>query len=95
MASVLRIAIVEPNDSNREAVKAVLLGLETVWLEAECSRYDFFGDVVEQTKPEICLIGMDSDPARATALISEVLLKGRQTALLVSSRSTDGRLILE
>lgn len=95
MASVLRIAIVEPNDSNREAVKAVLLGLETVWLEAECSRYDFFGDVVEQTKPEICLIGMDSDPARATALISEVLLKCPQTAVLVSSRSTDGRLILE
>ena len=24
----------------------MLLGLDTVWLEAECSRYEFFADVV-------------------------------------------------
>lgn len=95
MANVLRIAVVEPDDSNRENLKAVLLGLETVWLEAECSRYEFFVDVVEQTKPEISLIGMDADPQRATALISQVLAKCPDTTVLVSSRSTDGRLILE
>ncbi|MCA9234247.1 MAG: MinD/ParA family protein [Planctomycetales bacterium] len=95
MANVLRIAVVEPDDSNRENLKAVLLGLETVWLEAECSRYEFFVDVVEQTKPEISLIGMDADPAQATRLIGDVLAKCPDTTVLVSSRSTDGRLILE
>lgn len=95
MSSVLRIAVVEPNDSKREALKGVLLALETVWLEAECSRYEFFVDVVEQTKPEICLIGMDADPSRATALIHEVLVKCPQTSVLVCSSSTDGRLILD
>ncbi|MAT69291.1 MAG: pilus assembly protein CpaE [Planctomycetaceae bacterium] len=95
MANVLRIAVVEPDDSNRENLKAVLLGLETVWLEAECSRYEFFVDVVEQTKPEISLIGMDADPAQAVSLISQVLAKCPETTVLVSSHSTDGRLILE
>ena len=95
MANVLRIAIVDPNDATRESLKTALLGLETVWLEAECSRYAFFVDVVEQTKPDIGFIAMDSDPQRAVKLISETLQKAPGCSLLVSSRSTDGRLILE
>lgn len=95
MANVLRIAIVDPNDATRENLKSVLLGLETVWLEAECSRYAFFVDVVEQTKPDIGFIAMDSDPQRAVKLIQETLAKSPNCSILVSSTSTDGRLILE
>src|SRR6188474_154081 len=95
MPHVLRIAIVDPNDASRENLKSVLLGLETVWLEAECSRYAFFVDVVEQTKPDIAFISMDSDPQRAVKLVSETLQKAPGCAVLVSSSSTDGRLILE
>lgn len=95
MANVLRIAIVDPNDATRENLKSVLLGLETVWLEAECSRYAFFVDVVEQTKPDIGFIAMDSEPQRAVKLIQETLAKNPACSILVSSTSTDGRLILE
>jgi pilus assembly protein CpaE len=95
MANVLRIAIVDPNDSTRENLKAALLGLDTVWLEAECSRYEFFADVVEQTNPDIGLVAMDSDTARATQLVAEISAQSPNCTLLVSSGSTDGRLILE
>lgn len=95
MPNVLRIAVVDPNDSTRERLKTVLLGMDTVWLEAECSRYAFFVDVVEQTKPDIGFISMDSDPPRAIKLISETLQKAPGCSILVSSSSTDGRLILE
>ncbi|HMP05642.1 MAG TPA: AAA family ATPase [Lacipirellulaceae bacterium] len=95
MANVLRIAVVDPNDATRERLKATLLGLDTVWLEAECSRYAFFVDVVEQTKPDIGLIALDSDPPRAIKLISETLQRAPQCSILVTSSSTDGRLILE
>jgi pilus assembly protein CpaE len=95
MPHVLRIAIVDPNDATRERLKTVLLGLETVWLEAECSRYAFFVDVVEQTKPDIAFIAMDSDPQRSIKLVNETLQKAPGCAVLVSSSSTDGRLILE
>jgi pilus assembly protein CpaE len=95
MANVLRIAIVDPNDTTRENLKAVLLGLDTVWLEAECSRYEFFTDVVEQTKPDIGLVAMDSDNEQAIALVAELSRQFPDCTLLVSSATTDGRLILE
>src|SRR5688572_27261593 len=95
MPNVLRIAVVDPNDATRENLKPVLFGLETVWLEAECSRYAFFVDVVEQTKPDIGFIAMDSEPERAIKLIHETLQKSPTCSILVSSSSTDGRLILE
>ncbi|MCG8451031.1 MAG: AAA family ATPase [Pirellulales bacterium] len=95
MANVLRIAVVDPNDQTRESLKAVLLGLDTVWLEAECSRYEFFADVVEQTNPDIGLVAIDSDPEKAVQLIDQVTAQSPGCALLVSSNSTDGRLILE
>jgi pilus assembly protein CpaE len=95
MANVLRIAVVDPNDDTRDSLKAVLLGLDSVWLEAECSRYEFFGDVVEQTKPDIGLVAMDSDPEKATKLLGEVAIKAPNCTIFVTSSSTDGRLILE
>jgi hypothetical protein len=48
MSNVLRLAIVDPSDSSRSQLKNMLLGMDIVWLEAECSRYEFFADVVGQ-----------------------------------------------
>jgi pilus assembly protein CpaE len=95
MANVLRIAVVDPNDASRDNLKSILLGLDSVWLEAECSRYEFFSDVVEQTKPDIGLVAMDSDPEKAARLLAEVVAKAPNCTLFVTSSSTDGRLILE
>ncbi len=95
MPNVLRIAVVDPNEASRENLKSVLVGLDMVWLEAECSRYEFFNDVIEQTQPDIGLIAMDSDPEQATRLITEVAAQAPKCTILVTSSSTDGRLILE
>jgi pilus assembly protein CpaE len=95
MTNAFRIVVVDPNDSTREHLKTVLLGLNSVWLEAECSRYDFFGDVVEQTKPDIGLIAMDSDPERAIQLVAEISKSAPDCTILVTSSSNDGQLILE
>ena len=35
---VVRMAIVDPNDATRSSLKSMLLGIDAVWLEAECSR---------------------------------------------------------
>jgi pilus assembly protein CpaE len=56
MSNVLRIALVDPNDQNRESLKAMLLGMDTVWLEADCSRYEFYADVIEQTAPDVGVV---------------------------------------
>ncbi|TWT95976.1 Septum site-determining protein MinD [Botrimarina colliarenosi] len=94
MSNVLRLAIVDPNDGDREALKATLMGLDTVWLEAECSRYAFFKDVVEETHPDVAFISMDADPEKAIELVEELARQKPEVALLVASSSTDGAMIL-
>jgi pilus assembly protein CpaE len=94
MANVLRLAIVDPSDSARDALKTTLLGLDMVWLEAECSRYEFFADVVSQTHPDIGVVALDSDPDKALKLVEQLGLASPECSVLVISGSTDGTLIL-
>jgi len=94
MGNVLRIAVVDPKDASRETLKSTLLGLETVWLEAECSRYEFFADVVGQTQPDVGFIALDSNPDRALELVAELSKTAHDCNLLVTSSSSDGNLIL-
>jgi pilus assembly protein CpaE len=91
---MLRIAVVDPKDSSRDALKAMLLALDTVWLEAECSRYEFFADVIAQTNPDIGFVALDSNPEKALELVSSLTRSVPACAILVTSSSTDGNLIL-
>ena len=95
MSNVLRIALVDPNDATRESLKAMFLGLDTVWLEADCSRYEFFPDVLEQTTPDVGVVSLDSNPSQAIDLIERLTAEIPGTAILAASRDTDGQLILK
>ncbi|MEM9589020.1 MAG: AAA family ATPase [Planctomycetota bacterium] len=94
MSNVLRLALVDPNDGSRESLKSMLLAMDTVWLEADCSRYEFFPDIVEQTTPDVSVIALDADEAKAIDLIQTVITTCPDTAVLAASESTDGQLIL-
>ncbi len=94
MSNILRVAVVDPKDDTREKLKSTLLGLDIVWLEAECSRYEFFADVVDEAKPDIGIVNIDSDSEKALKLIERL---GEQTPdcdLLVVSRTMEGPMIL-
>jgi pilus assembly protein CpaE len=94
MGSVLRIAVVDPKDASRDSLKAALLALDTVWLEAECSRYEFFADVVAQSHPDIGFVALDSNPDKALDLVAQLAKAAPDCAILATSSSTDGNLIL-
>lgn len=94
MSNVLRLAIVDPNEASRESLKSTLLSMDSVWLEAECSRYEFFCDVVEQTEPDVAIIAMDENPEKALELVGSVRGRAPNCGVLVISSSTDGSLIL-
>ncbi|MBS0207464.1 MAG: response regulator [Planctomycetes bacterium] len=94
MSNVLRLAVVDPNDASREALKGMLLGMDIVWLEAECSRYEFFADVVGQTHPDIGIVSLDSDADKALDLVARLSELSPDCNILVVSSSTDGKLIL-
>src|SRR5258708_7066958 len=95
MKTVVRLAIVDPKDASRTALKNVLLGLDMVWLEAECSRYEFFTDVVMQSQPDIALISLDADPAKGLALVAKLNQDLPSCHILVISSSQEGSLILQ
>ena len=90
MKDVQRIAIVDPSDSTREPLRNILLGVEAVWLEAECSRYEFFTDVVTQTHPDIGVVALDKDPDKALQLVEQLGQAAPTCSVLVVSGSTDG-----
>ncbi|MGQ0637407.1 MAG: nucleotide-binding protein [Planctomycetaceae bacterium] len=95
MKTVIRLALVDPHDSTRSALKSLMLGIDTVWLEAECSRYDFFLDVVTQTQPDMALVALDADPQKALALVAKIGQELPACHVLVISSSTEGSLILQ
>ena len=94
MKSVVRLALVDPKDSNRASLKNLLLGLDAVWLEAECSSYEYFFDVIAQTQPDIALIAIDSDPNMGLDLVAQITNNLPNCAALVISGSQEGSLIL-
>lgn len=95
MASVQRIAIVDPSEDSRELLRATLLGIETVWLEAECSRYEFFSDVVEQSSPDVAIVSIDSDTDQAIQLIHNLSSNHPKISLIAVSAQTNGQFILQ
>ncbi|ADG66638.1 response regulator receiver [Planctopirus limnophila DSM 3776] len=95
MKNVIRLALVDPHDSSRNALKTLLLGIDMVWLEAECSKYEFFADVIMQTQPNIALIALDSNPQKGLDLVSRISTELPTTQVLVISSSTEGSLILQ
>jgi pilus assembly protein CpaE len=94
MSNVLRLAIVDPVDVSRDALKSTLLGMDMVWLEAECSRYEFFSDVVAQTKPDIGIVSLNHNPEKALQLVAQLHETSPECSIVVISSSTDGNLIL-
>jgi pilus assembly protein CpaE len=95
MRDVQRIAIVDPSDATREELRNVLLGMESIWLEAECSRYEFFFDVIRQSQPDVVVVSLDSDQAKALQLISRLSAEVPDLPILAISARGDGQAILQ
>jgi len=92
---VQRIAIVDPSDATREPLRNLLLGVESVWLEAECSRYEFFIDVARQSVPDLVVIALDADHSKALQLIQQLTLEFTGLPILAVSSRVDGQSILQ
>jgi pilus assembly protein CpaE len=79
----------------REELRNVLLGMESVWLEAECSRYEFFFDVIRQSHPDVVMVSLDSDQTKALALIQGLSQEVPELPILAISARGDGQAILQ
>ena len=80
-----RIAIVDPSESTRESLRTLLLGVDFVWLEAECARYDYFTDVIQQSVPDLAIVALDADKARALHMIGQLSVEHPRLPILTIS----------
>lgn len=94
MSGTLRVAICDPNESSREAIKKSLIGMDQVWLEADSSRYEFFPEIVEQASPDVAIVDIDNDEAKALALVEQISKSHPKCGVIVVSSLADGQLIL-
>lgn len=90
---MLRIAIVDPSDYTRDPLRSLLLGVDFVWLEAECSRYEFFPDVISQSVPDLVIVVMDSDRQRALNLVAQLAVA--YPAMPILTISSDHQALLQ
>ena len=88
-----RVAIVDPVDSTREPLRNLLLGVDSVWLEAECARYEFFFDVIHQSTPDAVIVSLDADQNKAMQLIAQLVTEYPDMPILVVS--ADDKAILK
>src|SRR5262249_7080429 len=73
----------------------MLLGVDSVWLEAECSRYEFFIDVARQSNPDLVVVALDADHAKALQLIGQLTAEFPNLPILAVSAKHDGQSILQ
>ena len=95
MASVQRVVIVDPTEETRENLRNTLVALDSVYLEAECARYEFFPDVVKQSEPNLAIVTVDDDPEAAVALIRKMAAEAPGMNLIAASGRADGQFILK
>lgn len=94
MTNSLRIALVDPDNQSRETLKQLLEGLSHACLEFDCSRYEVFASTVEQSKPDIAMINLDSDIEKALLVLQQINQESPDTSILIVSGNSDGQLIL-
>ncbi|VTT99935.1 response regulator receiver protein : Response regulator receiver protein OS=Pirellula staleyi (strain ATCC 27377 / DSM 6068 / ICPB 4128) GN=Psta_2077 PE=4 SV=1: Response_reg: AAA_31 [Gemmataceae bacterium] len=88
-----RVAIVDPTESTRESLRTLLLGVDFVWLDNECARYEYFADVIRDNPPELAIVALDADKGKALTLIQQLAVE--HPALPILTISHDHQALLQ
>ncbi|MFO0937310.1 MAG: AAA family ATPase [Gemmataceae bacterium] len=66
-------------------MRALLLGVDFVWLEAECARYEYFFDVIEGSMPDLAIVALDADKNKALQMIAHLSVEHPKLPILTIS----------
>src|SRR5947208_8327973 len=85
VTSMQRVAIVDPIESTRESLRTLLLGVDFVWLDNECARYEYFPDVIQSALPDLAIVALDGDKAKALHLVGQLSVEYPKLPILTIS----------
>ncbi len=95
MKDVPQVAIVDPTEGTRESIRDLLLGIEKVKLELECTCYEFFIRSIQVAGvPDLVIISLDGDRDKALILIQQLADLFPQLPIVAASGRKDGATIL-
>lgn len=80
-----RVAIVDPTESTRESLRTLLLGVDFVWLEAECARYEYFFEVISTSMPDLAIVALDAGKEKALQMIGQLSIEFPKLPILTIS----------
>lgn len=84
-----RVILVDPATPNREHVRQLIVGMDSVLLEAEFAHYDAALEAFGESPPEGLIVSLDGQPAQALQLIGRVLADHPQTLVIALSSKPD------
>src|SRR5262245_53886613 len=85
VVNMQRVAIVDPTESTRESLRTLLLVVDFVWLEAECARYEYFFEVIQQSMPDLAIVALDADKTKALQMIGQLSVEFPKLPILTIS----------
>ncbi|MFZ4611342.1 MAG: hypothetical protein ACOYNM_16110, partial [Gemmataceae bacterium] len=71
--NLLRLVIMNPPDKGHEALRSMFTQIPYVWLQAECTKYEFLQEVIaNQTTPHVVVVAIDADLEKACKAIERL-----------------------
>lgn len=94
--NLLRLVIMNPPDKGNEALRSMFTQIPYVWLQAECTKYEFLQEVIaNQTAPHIVVVAIDADLEKACKAIERLAQEMPDVGILAISKRDDGQAILK
>ena len=92
---VIRVVLIDPDESSRASLQGLVQGVSTLWTAEVLAVCHGMAPRVAEIKPDLCVIGLDADPARAIELIAQIHATAPDVVVLPASVTTDSALILK
>jgi pilus assembly protein CpaE len=94
--NLLRLVIMNPPDKGHEALRSMFTQIPYVWLQAECTKYEFLQEVIaNQTVPHVVVVAIDADLEKACRAIERLAQEMPNVGILAISKRDDGQAILK
>ena len=94
--NLLRLVIMNPPDKGNEELRSMFTQIPYVWLQAECTKYEFLQEVIaNQTAPHVVVVAIDADLEKACKAIERLAQEMPDVGILAISKRDDGQAILK
>jgi pilus assembly protein CpaE len=95
MKDVIRVVLVDPSEPSRTSLQRLVQGVASLWTAEVLTSCQGMAGRIAEINPDLCVIGLDADPAQALELIARIHATAPSVVVLPASVTADSGLILK